>query len=317
VRQNFAREVTLSGYGFNFETLYHLELTTLYDIVHIIRGGDAAIAPDHDVIIRGCIIPFLRDATKVPKSASKDEIMRLALIATAKQVGVSFEDWDSAHTDNIASATRRQIQTLVAKRLDELDPKKREKLLGSARNNLQESAKTMGVPLAGAGAIIAGELSGFGIYLATITGLHALSLALGTTFSWGVYQGATTLLGIILGPIGWAIAGAGVAGGAVMAIRNWAKGKGERNLMLTVVALLFAIGESPFDFFGLIPGVSLDEVKKVYRAMMKTFHPDKLERNLPQWICDDFNEKLLRCQEAYEKLQRVLGQGEKGDKEDE
>lgn len=302
----------MNGYGFNFETLYHLELTTLYDIVHIIRGSDTAIAPDHDVIIRGCIIPFLRDATKAPKSANKDEIMRLALIATARRVGVSFKSWDGAHTDNIASATRRQIQTLVAKRLDELDPKKREELLGIARNNLQESAKTMGVPLAGAGAIIVGELSGFGIYLATTTGLHALSLAFGTTFSWGVYQGATTLLGVILGPIGWAIAGVSVAGSVVMAIRNWAKGKRERNLMLTVVALLFAIGESPFNFFGLTPGAPLDDVKKVYRAIMKTFHPDRLERNLPQWICDDFNEKLLRCQEAYEKLQRILGQEEEG-----
>jgi len=307
----------LNGYGFNFETLYYLELTTLYDIVSIIRGSDTAIAPDHDVIIRGCIIPFLRDATKAPKSASKDEIIRLALIATARRAGVSFKNWDVVHTDNIASAARRQIQMLVAKRLDELDPKKKEELLDIARSNLQESAKTMGVPLAGAGAIIVGELSGFGIYLATTTGLHALSLAFGTTFSWGVYQGATTLLGVILGPIGWAIAGVSVAGSTVIAIRNWAKGKRERKLILTVVALLFAIGQSPFNFFGLTPDASLDDVKKVYRAIMKTFHPDKLEKNLPQWVRDDFNEKLLCCQEAYEKLMRILGRGEEGDEENE
>jgi hypothetical protein len=304
----------LVEYGFNLETLYHLELTTLYDICRIIREDDnTMIAPDYDVIIRGCIIPFLRNAAKAPKSASKNEILRLSLIATAERIGISFDDWDNAHTDSIASATRRQIQALVAKRLDELDPQKKEEILGIARNNLREATKTVGVPLAGAGAVIAGELSGFGIYLATTTGLHALSLALGTTFSWGLYQGTTALLGIILGPIGWAIAGIGVAGSAAMAIRNWAKSKRERKLILTVIALLFAIGESPFDFFGLTPGASTGEVKQVHRAMMKTFHPDRLEKDLPQWICDDFNEKLLRCQEAYEKLQRVLAQGEERD----
>jgi uncharacterized protein YaaW (UPF0174 family) len=305
----------VSRYGFNFETLYHLELTMLYDIARIIRGDDVAIAPDYDVIIRGCIIPFLRGAAKAPKSAGKDEVMRLALIAAAGKLEVSFEDWDSIHTDTIASTTRRQIQALVAKRLDELDPKKKEELLGIARNNLQESAKTMGVPLAGAGAIIAGELSGFGVYLATTTGLHALSLALGTTFSWGVYQGATTLLGVFLGPIGWAIAGVGVAGSLAMSIRNWVRGKKERTLLLVVAALLFAVGESPFEFFGLTSDASLADVKSVYRAVMKTCHPDRLEKNLPQWLYDDFNEKLLRCQEAYEKLQRIIGQGEEGDEE--
>lgn len=171
----------------------------------------------------------------------------------------------------------------------------------------------MGVPLVGAGGIVVGELSGFGIYLATTTGLKALSLALGTTFSWGVYQGATTVLGIILGPIGWTIAGLSLAGGTTVAIYNWMKGKDEQKLTLVVIMLLFAIGESPFDFFGLSSEVYFEDVKKTYRAMMKTFHPDKLEKNLPQWVYDDFNEKLLRCQEAYKRIQRVFNQDQEDD----
>ncbi len=80
----------MNRYGFNFETLYHLELETLYEVCKFIRSNDSVIARDYDVIIRGCIIPFLRDATKAPASTSKDEVLRLALIATAKKVGVNF-----------------------------------------------------------------------------------------------------------------------------------------------------------------------------------------------------------------------------------
>ena len=293
-------------YGFNFETLYHLDLKTLYDIVQIIRGEGVHMAPDHDVIIRGCIIPFLRKGAKAPKSADKDAAMRLALIAVAKRLKVEFRDWDSVATDDIASAVRRKVQALLAERLEELDKEERAKLLGVARSNLAESAKTMGVPLVGTGAVIAGELSGFGIYMATTTGLHALSLALGTTFSWGVYQGATALLGVILGPVGWAVAGLGVVGSLTVSLLNWRKSRRENSLTLVIVALLLAIGESPFEFFGLGNDASYENVKGAYRAMMKTLHPDRREEKVPQWLHDDFDQKLLRCQEAYEKLERIF-----------
>ena len=292
-------------YGFNFESLYCLDLKDLLDVCRIIRDSDAMIAPDKDVIIRGCIIPFLRNAAKALESACKDEVMRLALITVAKKIGVSFKNWNDVETDSIASATRRRIQGLLAERLDELAPKDQEKILGIARNSLAESAKIVGAPLTGAGALLAGEMSGFGIYLATTTGLHALSLALGTTFSWGVYQGATTLLGIVLGPIGWAVAGLGVAGSTIVAIRNWAASKQEQKLVLVVAALLIRIGESPFQFSGVASDATLDDLKGVDRAIAKTLHPDILDPNLPQWILEDFANKWFRYQEAREKLERI------------
>ena len=296
----------MEKYGFNFETLYHLDLKTLYDVVQIIRGEGTHIALDYDVLIRGCILPFLRDASRTPRSADKDTVMRIALIAVAKRLKIPDKDWDRADVDAIASAVRLAVQRKVAERLGELSEEERAKVLGVAQSALADSAKAMGIPLAGAGAVVVGELSGFGIYLATTTGLHALSLALGTTFSWGVYQGATALLGVILGPVGWAIAGVSVAGTLALSIRNWLKSKEERTLVLVVVALLFAIGESPFVFLGLANDACFDDVRRVYRALMKTLHPDRLEGNLPQWLYDDFNQKLLRCQEAYEKLQRIM-----------
>ena len=307
----------MKGYGFNFETLYHLELPTLYDIVHIMRANDAMIAPDQDVMIRGCIVPFLRGAARAPEGADKDEVLRGSLIVTAKKIGVTFKNWEDVHTDTIASAAQRRIRELLAERLEQLDPDERAELLGVAQDNVKDAARTMGVPLAGAGAILAGELSGFGIYLATTTGLHALSLGLGTTFGFGVYQGATALLGIVLGPVGWVLSGGVLITGASAAVLKWVKGKRDRKLVLTVVALLLAIGENPFTFLGLTSDATFEQMRMVYRAMMKTFHPDTLERSLPPWVYDDFNEKLLRCQEAYQKLERILGPSEEGEQRSE
>lgn len=298
----------MKRYGFNFKSLYDLPLNLLYDLCQFIHSNDIAITPDKDVLIRGCIIPFLRDTAKGPKGANKDAIMRVALITTGKLVGVTFENWETSSTDAIATVVRRHIQTRIAEKLDSLSPEEKKKILGIARNSLKESAKIMGIPLAGAGAVAAGELSGFGIYLATTTGLKALSLALGTTFSWSTYQGAATLLGVIFGPVGWTIAGLSLTTSIAVATHNWLKGKKERKLALVVITLILAIGENPFEFFDLPPAASFEDVKKRYRAMMKTFHPDKLEGNLPEWVYDEFSEKLFRCQEAYLKLKIIYRQ---------
>jgi hypothetical protein len=303
----------LTAYGFNFGTLYCLDLGTLYDVVCLIRGEEAHIAADYDVMIRGCIIPFLRDAARTPKGTDKDTIMRRALIVTAKRLKIGFKDWDNVDTEDIADAARRQVQAMLAERLEELTPEDQAEVLNAARNDLAESAKTMGLPLAGAGFVAAGELSGFGIYLATTTGLKALSLALGTTFSWGVYQGATALLGVILGPVGWAVAGIAVAGSLALSIVKWMNAKREHKLLLVVIALLLAIGENPYRFFGLGQDASFAQIRSAYRAVMKTLHPDRLEKDLPQWLYDDFGEKLLRCQEAYQKLEQTYDRRSDGE----
>ncbi|MCD6554165.1 MAG: J domain-containing protein [Anaerolineae bacterium] len=293
----------MSCYGFNFRALYRLDLEELLEVAQLIRGkqGIAGLARDKDVVIRGCIIPFLRKAAKVPKAASKDEVMRQALIRVAKHLKVEDVDWNQATTESIKLRVRRAFDELLQRQLDKLSEDERARVLAEARRELAKGAAGLGISLAGGGAVIAGEMSGFGIYLATTTGLKALSFALGTTFSWGIYQGATTLLGVILGPVGWAIAGTSVLVTGAAAFNKWLKQR-DSKLNLVVISLILALGENPFAFFGLTCGVPLQEVKTAYRAMMKTFHPDKIEPGLPQWVKDDFGEKLLRAQEAYNRI---------------
>ncbi|MDY6868557.1 MAG: hypothetical protein SVT56_11785, partial [Chloroflexota bacterium] len=153
----------MSRYGFNFETLYHLELETLYDLCQFIRGDDSKISPDYDVLIRGVLLPFFRDSTKTTRKSDKNTIMRLALVATAKKIGMDLEDWDKLSTNHIARIVRRHVQNLIVQKIDTLSPEEKEEVLGLAQNNLRESAKILGVPLTGAGAVLAGEMSGFSI----------------------------------------------------------------------------------------------------------------------------------------------------------
>jgi uncharacterized protein YaaW (UPF0174 family) len=300
----------MSCYGFNFRALYYLDIEELLEVVKLIRGDEdaASIARDKDVYIRGVIIPFFRNVGKAPKSADKDTVMRYALIHVAKKLGVKYDDWDEAETDEIVQAARRAFEDALRKRIQKLSEEERQKLYSEARKELAKGATGLGVSLLGGGAILAGEMSGFGIYLATTTGLKALSLALGTTFGWGVYQGAATVLGIILGPIGWAVTGVGIVAAGIVAIGRWFGAKDEAKLTLAVIGLILALGENPFVFLGLPFDASMDEVKRVRNAVMKAIHPDVLRTllpDLPPWMVSEFDALVLRTQEAYERIQRT------------
>ncbi len=50
------------------------------------------------------------------------------------------------------------------------------------------------------------EYDGFGGYLAAATGLQALALLFGLSLPFKAYLATSTLLGVILGPLGWTIA---------------------------------------------------------------------------------------------------------------
>jgi uncharacterized protein YaaW (UPF0174 family) len=300
----------MSCYGFNFRALYYLDIEDLLEVVKVIRGDEdaAGIAHDKDVYVRGVIIPFFRRVGKAPKGADKDTVMRYALIYVAKKLGVRYDDWDKAGTDEIVQATRRAFEDALQKRIQKLSEEERQNLYSEARKELAKGATGLGVSLAGGGAVLAGELSGFGIYLATTTGLKAISLALGTTFGWGVYQGAATVLGIILGPIGWTIAGVGIVATGIVAVGKWFGAKDEAKLTLAVIGLVLALGENPFAFLGLPFGASMDEAKRVRNAVMKAIHPDVLRTllpDLPPWMVSEFDTLVLRTQEAYERIQRM------------
>ena len=293
----------MSVFGFTFSALYDLEVEELQDLARLIKGEEYSPPPDKEVLIRGVIIPFLRETSKAPRDANKDQVMQMALTRVAKSLDVQCGDWDTVDTKWLMRQVKECWMEAFRKQFQGLDEELRKEILKKADEELKKRAARMGVGLLPAAGVLAGELSGFGIYLATTTGLGAISTAIGLTFPWAVYQGATTLLGVALGPIGWALAGAGalVTGGHFL--WKWF-GRNDEKLKVVVVAIITAIGDDPYEWFGLSETASMDDVKRAYRAMMKTLHPDILQEQLPEWVKLRFNELLLQTQEHYERIQK-------------
>jgi uncharacterized protein YaaW (UPF0174 family) len=56
-------------------------------------------------------------------------------------------------------------------------------------------------------AMVAGNVSGFGVYLLASTSLGALTGWIGVTLPFAVYTGMSSVISVILGPVGWASLG--------------------------------------------------------------------------------------------------------------
>ena len=61
----------MSVFGFTFKALYRLEVDELWDIARLIKSENYYLPKNKDVLIRGVIIPFLREVSKAPKDVDK------------------------------------------------------------------------------------------------------------------------------------------------------------------------------------------------------------------------------------------------------
>lgn len=291
----------MSVYGFSFQALYRLEVDELWDIARLIKGEKHYLPKDKDVLIRGVFIPFLREVSKAPKDVDKEQVMRSSLVRVAQILSIGCENWDTVSCTWLVGQIRRKWSEAFSKRLENLNEEELQLILNQADDNLKKRAQQMGISFIPTASVVAGELSGFGIYLATTTGLGAISSAIGVAFPWAVYQGATTALGVILGPVGWALAGAGFIASGIAFLSQLLK-RNDSKFTTVVIAIIIAIGDNPYEWFGFEETASFTEVRQTYQAMMKTFHPDLLPKHLPDWVKHRFNELLLQTQENYEQI---------------
>ena len=248
-------------------------------------------------------MPFLRETSKAPKYADKEQVMRVTLIKVAQNLSIECENWETESSTWLMRQIRQKWSEKFSKQLKYLGDDELASVIKQANENLAIRAQQMGISFIPVTGIVAAKLSGFGIYMATTTGLGAISSAIGITFPWAAYQGATTLLGVTLGPIGWTLAGAGVAIGGFSFLNQWLK-RNDNKLATVVIAIIIALRDNPYEWFGLQETAPLTDVKQVYRAMMKTFHPDFAQQNLPEWLQQHFNERLLQTQENYELIKK-------------
>lgn len=114
-------------------------------------------------------------------------------------------------------------QFLFMESWDKLTPAQREKLLKELdkRGAITDKAKV--ATLSGATAIgvlnTAVAISGFAFYTAMSSAIAVTAATAGITLPFAAYAGASTTVGVLCGPVGWAVMGAAALGGLALAGR--------------------------------------------------------------------------------------------------
>jgi DnaJ like chaperone protein len=67
-------------------------------------------------------------------------------------------------------------------------------------------------------------------------------------------------------------------------------------------------GDDPYEVLGLSPDASDEEVKKIYRKLIRENHPDTLmAQGVPQEFIDLANEKMATINAAYDRIEKQRG----------
>ncbi|MCW9033367.1 MAG: TerB family tellurite resistance protein [Alphaproteobacteria bacterium] len=67
-------------------------------------------------------------------------------------------------------------------------------------------------------------------------------------------------------------------------------------------------GTSPYELLGVSAEASDDEVKKVYRTLIREHHPDTvIAQGMPQEFVDLANEKMAAINAAYDEIKKIRG----------
>jgi len=138
-------------------------------------------------------------------------------------------------------AQKEQILRRLRKNLDSLDPAAREELkrsLGIERLTADALLKALRSGPAVGGALLAANATGMGVFLFATTVTHAVfTTLLGITVPFAAYQTLTTVLGALLGPLGWA-----AASGAVLLTFLRQRRRFDRRVMGQVLFFIYATG---------------------------------------------------------------------------
>ena len=124
---------------------------------------------------------------------------------------------------------REEIQ-----RLSEGDAKRLAEAMGMGELSAKGMIRMLGRGGGAAAALIAAEATGFGLFLFTSTMLKAFSLLLGTTFAFGTYMGAASVVGFLSSPIGGLL----IVGGIMGLTGAWDRRRFNRELLAAEIAAL-------------------------------------------------------------------------------
>ena len=109
--------------------------------------------------------------------------------------------------------TTERIETKVAQKVlrtvwEKMTPAQRQQMEEALKKAAQEfDGSGLGQSASVLAALLAGKLSGFGVYLLASTSLGAVTGVLGFTLPFAVYTTMSSTIAVVLGPVGWIGAG--------------------------------------------------------------------------------------------------------------
>jgi uncharacterized protein YaaW (UPF0174 family) len=127
---------------------------------------------------------------------------REILLDTAKKVGASYSE--AGTTLAVENAIVSQVWKQA---LEDMTGKQRTQVRESIAELASKHGRQIGTELSGFAALGAAQLSGFGIYMAGSTLLGSINGALGLGLGFGAFTGLSSLISVVIGPVGWAALG--------------------------------------------------------------------------------------------------------------
>jgi uncharacterized protein YaaW (UPF0174 family) len=127
---------------------------------------------------------------------------REIVLDTAKKVGAPHPE--VAATPAVEQAIVSQVWKQAVERMTE---EQRAQVGASIAELASKHGKQVGKELSGFAALGAAQLSGFGIYMAGTTLLGAINGALGLGLGFGAFTGLSSVISVVIGPVGWAALG--------------------------------------------------------------------------------------------------------------
>lgn len=138
----------------------------------------------------------------------------------AKKAGVDETTLRTGTTFRLEAELHR---LLFAKIWEKLSPEQRAELLRKLDPNgtIKDRAAIASMSGAGAVAALSGTVAfaGFAFYTTMSVTIASVATAVGATFPFATYTGASATVGLLSGPVGWAIAGVSALGGLALAGR--------------------------------------------------------------------------------------------------
>ena len=110
-------------------------------------------------------------------------------------------------TADVATFERAILTKVWNDAVGRLTPEQVARLRSEAEQLAAKHGTSLGKEVTGFAALGAAQLSGFGVYLLGSTVLGAINGALGLGLGFGAFTGLSSLISIVIGPIGWAALG--------------------------------------------------------------------------------------------------------------